>query len=345
MRENNLAAFPLKTNIVFISSNYNQPMCSYIQNLIMSVFYNTYKDETINISFQDKQFEVTLYTFLLTWMYIVFNKVDSEVLSISGNFINFNNTGITIEELDDILDEYNQLGNLALSSTFSNTLQTTFDAFYEKYFSPLKSTTSSSGTVLDKSTLNNLIKIENVSLINYIDNVLVSGESSIIAILMGDLVRSLEAYKKTSTDLDFIKYFRYFKSFLPTIDFIPSNNTVYKILYYMKPFHTDFLDLEDLSLIFSNDKFNNIYFEIFHRQGLLMSHSDVIKLETFYKSIFLEKATSDIAIISAKMGSFLKNFYTTEYDMLDEYAITFFGDEYTEDVSLSDDFILLFSPD
>ena len=56
MREQNLAAFPLKTNIVFVSSNYNQSITSNLQNLIISVFHKTYHDELINIKL-DKQYK------------------------------------------------------------------------------------------------------------------------------------------------------------------------------------------------------------------------------------------------------------------------------------------------
>jgi hypothetical protein len=347
MRENNLAAFPLKTNIVFISSNYNQSISSSIQNLIMSVFHETYKDELIKISFQNKQFEVTLHTFLLTWMYLTFNKTDSKILSFSGNFINYNNVSdnISINDLDRILEEYEQLGNLTLSNVFSDSPQTTFDAFYEKYFLPLKTEVNSNQTVLDKEVLNSLIRIENISLIDYIDNILSveNNTSSELTILIGDMIKSVEVYNKTTTDINFKKYFSFFKSFLPTIDFIPSNNTVYKILYYLKPFHTDFLDLDDLSMIFSNDKFNNIYFEIFQRQGLIVTHTDLIELESLYKFGLSDIATSDIAIISARMGSFLKNLFKSNI-MYDKTFLQYYIHPILEGISLDDNtFKSLFS--
>jgi|SaaInl8_200m_RNA_FD_contig_51_845028_length_7512_multi_10_in_0_out_0_3 hypothetical protein len=331
MRQQNLAAFPLKTNIVFISSNYNQSITSYLQNLIISVFYNTYYDTTIDINFQDATFNVSLHTFLLIWLYLIFNKTTSEVINLSGININFSldQLTISIDDLDDILDEYEQLGTSTLSRIFSeDTIETDFDNFYYKYIYPLKTEIKSTSTTLDKDQLSILIKATDPILLDYLDEKIGDTSTNIsnVAILIGDLVKSVEDYKKTSTDVNFVKYFSYFKSFLPTIDFLPEQNTVYKILYYVKPFHTEFLDLNDLSMIYSNDKFNNLYFKIFCRQGLLSNHSDHISPEEFYYSLYLEKGFSDIALISAKMGSG-------------------FQDQYEDSFDLSDDFILLFTPD
>jgi len=304
MRKHNLAAFPLKTNIVFISSNYNQSLTSDLQNLIISVFHKTYYNEIIDINFQDQTFEVSLHIFLLVWLYLIFNKNTSKILSTTGLSINFNldNLTTTIDDLDDILDEYDQLGTSTLSRIFDeNSIESDFDTFYYKYFHPLRSELESDYEVLDKDLISILIKAENSGLVNYIDKKIKDNGENILTILTGDLVRSIEDYRKTSTDINFLKYFKYFKSFLPTIDFLPVQNTVYKILYYVKPFHTEFLDLNDLSMIYSNDKFNNIYFKIFCRQGLLFVHSDYIGLEEFYYHYYLEKGFSDIAPISAKM--------------------------------------------
>jgi hypothetical protein len=351
MRQQNLAAFPLKTNIVFVASNYNQSVTNYIQNMIISVFYKTYYDTMIDINFQDATFNISLYTFLLIWLYLVFNKNPSTVIEISGNVINFSITPddhmeISIDDLDDILEEYEQLGTNTLSKIFSeDTIETDFDNFYYKYIHPLKSELSSGNDVLDKDQLVVLIKAIDPILLDYLDEKIEGDIISTIALLMGDLVKSIEDYKSTTTDVNFVKYFKYFKTFLPTIDFLPEQNTVYKILYYVKPFHTEFLDLNDLSIIYSNDEFNNLYFKIFCRQGLLFTHSDHASPEEFYYHNYLEKGFSDIAPISAKMGGWVKNPYQKDSFSLADNFIDGSFDIYEGDINLTDNFTLLFSPD
>jgi len=350
MREQNLAAFPLKTNVVFISSNYNQSITSYIQTLILSVFYKTYYDEMIDVNFSDKSFSVSLYTFLLLWIYVVFNKdINNNVSnSLAGFYINFNpdSISIDIDDLDSILEEYEEIGTKTISSTFELGTQptTSLDDFYYKYFYPLKSQVESSSQTLDIDSLRNTIKSIDVELINYIDDYLESGKTT-VSILIGDLIESIEGYKSTTTDLNFINYFSYFKTFLPTIDFLPSQNTVYKILYYLKPFHTEFLDLEDLSMVFSDDTFNRIYFEMFYQNGLVTTHKDIIELELHPYQLFLDNKFSDIAPISALMGKTLHVPYTNDYQYIDPYLQGLLV-PYTIDAGFDDDFFpCLFSLD
>ena len=78
MRLSNIGIFPIKTNIVFLNSNYNQSITSYLQNLITTVFCNTYSDEVIDLYFIDQLIPCTLYQFILLWLQAI-----SQILSLT----------------------------------------------------------------------------------------------------------------------------------------------------------------------------------------------------------------------------------------------------------------------
>ena len=145
MRLSNIGIFPIKTNIVFLNSNYNQSITSYLQNLITTVFCNTYSDEVIDLYFIDQLIPCTLYQFILLWLYLIFignnNNIDSKL---NGLYICFNeDINISISELDGIINEYESIGQVPESLDI-NTLSTRscgyneilisdLDNFYNKY--------------------------------------------------------------------------------------------------------------------------------------------------------------------------------------------------------------------
>lgn len=332
MRADKLAIFPIKTNVLFVTSNYNQSVTSYLQNLIISVFYNHYHDQEISLYFEDKLITCNLHQFVLTWLYLVFNKNNSCNIDciLNGLYINFDRTflaeNITINDLDGIIDEYEAItGHIADRSCRSNELLTTdLDDFYFKYINPQKKQISPKDNILDVKKIKNWLKTENPILIKYIDDKLTNISPTTISLLFNDLILSIEAFKTTTTDVNFSKYFHYFKTFLPTVDLLPIQNTVYKILYYTKPFHTELLDLADLSMVISQDTFNNIYFNQFYHNVLFFEHPDIIETETFQQPLMLKKTTESTSIVSH----------------LDTFRVRI---PYTIDCGVEDDVIFLYS--
>ena len=73
---------------------------------------------------------------------------------------------------------------------------------------------------------------------------------------------------------------------------------MYKILYYTKPFHTEILNYIDVSLITSQDVFNNIYFTHFYKSNLFFTQSDSIVLENFQNILSLKPLLENIVPIS-----------------------------------------------
>jgi hypothetical protein len=120
MRDLKLAVFPIKTNIVFVTSNYNQSITSCLQNLIISVFRKTYKDNEINLHFEDQLITCTLHQFILIWLYLIFTSKDDTCdidSKLTGLYVDFNseNIDITIDELDAILTQYENIGMTSTS--------------------------------------------------------------------------------------------------------------------------------------------------------------------------------------------------------------------------------------
>jgi hypothetical protein len=305
MRDSKLAIFPIKTNVVFVTSNYNQSFTSYLQNLIIGVFYNTFKDEVITLNFPDEYITCNLHQFILIWLYLIFNtnttnKIDYKL---TGLYIVFDDTvlaaNISIGELDTIIDEYEAITGdlLAKSSPLNVKTSTQLDDFYFKYIYPQQKQLNDTNSVLDISKIKNWLRTENAPLINYIDDKLNDSDSN-ITLLFNDLIQSIEDHRQLSTSLNFDKYFNYFKTFLPTVDLLPIKSTVFKILYYTKPYHTELLDLTNLSLILSNDTFNNVFFNHFYHNSLFFEYVDVIEEETFQNFTMLKNHTDGISLVS-----------------------------------------------
>ena len=340
MRDLKLAVFPIKTNIVFVTSNYNQSITSCLQNLIISVFRKTYKDNEINLHFEDQLITCTLHQFILIWLYLIFTSKDDTCdidSKLTGLYVDFNseNIDITIDELDAILTQYENIGMTSTSRSCgqNETLISDIDSFYNQYIHPLKSSFTESTTILNKSKIEEILKSSNSALINYINTRLLDTDTSL---LINILIQSLESYKKTVSDSNFTRYFQYFKSFLPTIDLVPSQNTVYKILYHLKPFHTDFLDLQDLSMIVSNDKFNSFYFNHFYRSNLYFKYCDIEEVDSIYKSNMLRRATEDVYVASIlSRHSFLLKVYEDEDDIYDDLVLLFNPDDLLDYSTLS----------
>lgn len=315
MRELNLAVFPIKTNIIFLTSNYNQSVTGYIQNLIISVFYKHYYNTSINLYFSDQLLSCSLHQFVLIWLYLLFSKNTNNHIAkkLNGLYITFNKDllDITLEELDSILEEYNNIET-----------STELDSFYFQYIYSLTNNITSSNDILNKAKIENWLKNENPELISYIQQKLSESDDN-ISILFSDLINSIENYKKISTDVNFVKYFSYFKSFLPTVDLLPSQNTIYKILYYLKPFHTEFLDLVDLSFIKTNDKFNNIYFDHIFSDFLFFEQKDVIEVETLQNFNMFKKIVENIGVVSAFSGSTYLFGQIEGYEVDDDFTLLF----------------------
>jgi len=274
MLESNLAVFPIKTNVIFITNNYNQSITNVLQNLIISVFYNNFYNDIINLYFEDKLIQCSLHQFFLIWLYIVFYKTDNHInQKTPGLYIVFNRDLVTSEfsvsDLDSIIDKYELIQT-----------STQLDDFYNQYISPFKTELTSATSVLDKNKIEQLLLNENPLLINYIKDIL---SDNTINNILNNLMLSLELHKSTHIDVNFIKYFNYFKNFLPQINLLPTYSTVYKILYYLKPFHTELLDLTNSLISVSDDKFNNIYFDhIFNKTQMLFKSASVLEVDTLF---------------------------------------------------------------
>lgn len=324
MRQDKLGIFPIKTNIIFVTSNYNESITNYLQSLIISVFYKEFYDEQIELLFADELITCSLHQFVLIWMYLILYNNHSFIdQKLIGSNIIFDKTiNISIDDLDNIIDEYENINETIITeSCRSHEIKTTeLDNFYYKYIYTSQTEKQPTQEKLTSDKIKSWLKIENPALINYIIKRLLQSDN--ITYIINDLIQSIEVYRQKTTSVNFKKYFKYFKTFLPTVDLLPIQNTVYKILYYTKPFHTELLDLTDLSLITSNDKFNNIYFTHFYHIDLLYEASDVLELEVFNKAKVLKRAfenTPVISYIAKYMGEIIRN---EDLNIFEEQYIT-----------------------
>ncbi len=348
IRDKKLGVFPIKTNILFISSNYNTSVTGYIQNLITSIFYNQFYDEELNLYFEEKLFTCKLYQFVLLWLYLIFKKnggfVDDKL---DGLYITFNRSlieqqGLTLEDVDHILEEYDNIfvDSSARSCGQNEVLISKFDTFYNKYILPFKIQLTSSDSILNLQVIEQQLKNENIELLEFI-NKKIKSETDIID-LLGILVKSLYTHSKLTDQEYFLKYFQYFKSFLPTIDLTPTKNTVYKILYYVKPFHAEILDLTDYSLILSNDLFNSITFDNFYRTYLYSHYADVQYCEILNKAVMIRRWLDNFPVVSVgePFGSISNE--DENLDPTDNTRHFYTLPDVEEDMKPSDDIVFLY---
>ena len=100
---------------------------------------------------------------------------------------------------------------------------------------------------------------------------------------------------------------------------IPLQNTIYKILYYTKPFHTEILNYINVSLITSKDIFNNIYFTHFYKSNLFFTQSDSVILENFQNIISLLPILENVTPISTISKHIVNLQYDEDISLDDSY--------------------------
>lgn len=333
MKELKLGIFPIKTNIVLITSNYSKSLTGYLQNLIVSVFRKYYRDYIFPLYFDDKLINCTLHQFILCWLYLLFVARSSNIDSPSGMSLSkvffSENTPYTIQDLDQILEEYEEITTSTIKTCYHSekNLQTKFDIFFDKYFrqfedfDPNKIITDS---VLDLAAIENILKIENNELILYIQDKINQGFE--ISFLLNSLISSLESYRKTTSDLDFLKYFKYFKSFLPSLNLKPSQSTAYKVLYYLKPYHTEFIDLQETSIVISDDKFNYVYFNHFYHNALFDVYNDVHAVDSFCYPL-IGQLSEEFIYHHSFCNQIFGGFYLIDEQDIEENTYRLFSDD------------------
>jgi hypothetical protein len=264
---------PIKSNLLLLDNNLMTEV-SLIYDIIIAVFLHTYKENYIDLYFQDESKSVRLKTIYFLWFYLLTKYYEISWTSFSSKillkfayedidfpaFIGIVPT--TIDNLYQIIDMYNDIKIVNTSSRDFDNSQTKRDNLFKDITNAFSIFTSSS--ILTVEEMYNELLIINSSLIMYIDDRISNSSIGIkgeINIILTEIFSSLVLYATTYTvDLHFGKYVDYFLRYLPQIIIDPERSTSYTILYNLKPYHVELYSIYN-SGIRCQDKFNQVFID------------------------------------------------------------------------------------
>jgi hypothetical protein len=255
-RLSNQIVLPIKSNLLLLDEQIVTSI-SLMNNLIISTFLKDYKDNYINIYFNDAQYSLNIKTIYFTWYYLASRyygtnwiKIPSTVFQLQ--FDDFRNP-YSVYDLDRILDEYEALET-----------NKEIDLFYETYFIPFGQYVQSEELTVEtlKDRLSNLDDAFSTYVEQRIDGSV--DQKKEIDSIINELYTSLLYYRDsygtsigvTSGD-PFVEYFDYFLFSLPQLTINPEDTTSYMLIYNFKPYHTEMLSTISNVLTYK-DKFGSI---------------------------------------------------------------------------------------
>lgn len=264
-KSNNLAAFPLKTNI--ISLQYSMEIyCSEMITLSLKTFLKEYGSTYITIYHRDNTFSLQLKHIYYIWTYILakyyaagfYNARLTKMLLYSDEANPYN-----LQDVDDLWKEYDKLEYSAdLYEFYKEHLSSVFETFHK-------------AEELTPDDMSNIVSSINKQYYEYIISRLEDQDigadktkrMNVFNEFTNEIYDSLLLYQdnkvKTQTDTTnnstelFLKYFDMLLNSLSHIIVDPKDTVSYLLMYNFKPYHTEFLT-EASSAIVIDDKFNSI---------------------------------------------------------------------------------------
>lgn len=297
---------PIKTNILLLdyaSNNEN----SVLNNLFFPIILQDIGDDYFSLYLTNEaSLNITYKNFIFYWFYLIqrFYGVTLENLKLMNAIImgSGKTTEYSINDLPDIEKEYNNIKS-----------RPELIDFYNKYI--LKEFASSINN--QKITLYGLketAKKIDINLYNYIENRLKSTEdvNLEIQLILDELYASFVlSFKKYDNDPILSKYLPFLLESISYLSTDIKNTDSYKIIYNLKPFHTDLLDLSSNNVIFGNDqdgisdKFNSLLLstipEFIYYHNLVSVHNISDQINSFFKT----SSCDSISLISLFYISFL----------------------------------------
>lgn len=264
---------PIKSNLLLLDND-SMSDVSILYNVIVAIFLHEYKDNYLDIYFNDSVKSVQLKTVYYLWYYLLTKyygitwteftaKAMLSFIYDSAIFPAFiGSTPTTISDLEKIIDRYNNIEIVSTTTRDYDNCQILRDEFYKDVADAFY-TFSGSAAVTATDMYNELL-ILNTTLITYIEDRIINtsiGEQAEINLILTEIYSSLLLYASTySGDIYFSRYVDYFLRYLPQVSVNLENTTTYTILYNLKPYHVDLYSITNTG-IRCQDKFNQIYID------------------------------------------------------------------------------------
>lgn len=271
--ENEQLILPIKSNLILLDNDLMNDV-SMLYDIIVAIFLHEYQDNYIDIYFKDGAKTIQLKTLYFLWYYLLTvyygipwtafaNNVMLRFIYSDIEFPAFiGSTPTTIDNLDKIIERYDDIGIVSTSLRDYDNSRTLRDKFYEDIADAFYNVSNSS-EITDINMRNDLL-ITDPSLVTYIDDRLATtsiGKQGEVNLILTEIYSSLLLYASTYTDdMYFSKYVDYFLRYLPQILIRPENTITYTILYNLKPYHVDLYSISRFGVRIQ-DKFNQIYID------------------------------------------------------------------------------------
>jgi hypothetical protein len=262
---------PIKSNIVLLNNTTIQ-YSSLINNLIVTFFLYTYRNEYINIYFSNDVVKpIILKNIYFLWYYLTtryygikwnaFNADTVIRLIYNDQFPSFIGDRLgQIENLQNIIDTYNNI-DIEYTATrhYDNSRETQLNLYND-----ILTAFRYNNAEFDETTINDMyteLSILNSDTLTYINNRISDSsltEREELNLILQELYLSLQLYTVEHYDDGyFFSYSSYFLNSLSQILIKPEDTVTYKILHDLKPYHVEFYN-SALSILHVSDNFNKV---------------------------------------------------------------------------------------
>jgi len=353
LREDEKLILPIKSNIILLDNDLMTDV-SLLYDVIVAIFLHTYRDNYIDLYFQDDSKIVQLKTVYFLWFYLLteyynipWTAFSSKVLLrfVYGE-IGFpafiGTTPTTIDNLSTIIDRYDNIKIVNTTVRDYDDSQSLRDSLYQDISKAFYTVADSSATTAEE--MYNELIIMNSALITYIDERIsntVIGEKAEINLILTEIYSSLLLYSSSySADSYFAEYVDYFLRYLPQVLVNPENTTSYTLLYNLKPYHVELLSTYNTG-IRCRDKFNQVFIDDETESNFLYSviFAGVLSFSDDYVSALEISKESGVSLLSiAKFDMSMTSSDTETID--DETGLNFLYTLFSNGIlNLSDDYV------
>ena len=337
LKASNNIILPTKSNIILM--DYTQLIdASYFNTLIFTILMENIGDDyfSVYLTGSDGTTAITYNTAIFLWYYLLakYYNVTLEGVDLALHIVMGTRkiTDYTISDIPIIQEAYDKIKTRKQLTDFYQEYIT--DHFVRIYDAD-KPTISSMSETLRKL---------NPDFWEYIENRISAAENIeqdirfLLDELYASMVLSFEHYRTNST---IYKYIPILLQFVTSITTNIKATDSYKIVYNLKPFHTELLDLAH-NKIEINDKFNALLFDDSYSILYLLGLADILHLadETFFS--FIPKDSTSLSLNDGAIPN-VKLFYNFDISQSDEWKSLFLK-TILNFIQLSDHTNFFFSP-
>lgn len=247
---------PIKTNLIKLSIQ-DQTNSDEINILTMMTTFHYFKDEMIEIQMKEGVYDVSLHGVYQLWNYLLSEyrgevntvEIDGEIVfyDISGETFPYTLQPGLVNSINSIINKYNALRTADEITNF-------YITYVEDVFR-----TSIPSTIHTISTLKKSVQYSvDSDLVSYVDEQIASATNitSEIILLLQELRNSIIIHIEADGGVLMQQYKNYILSMFEMSFLSPTTTTSYKMINFLKPFHTQLIAKKQ-QVVTNKSKFNN----------------------------------------------------------------------------------------